>query len=180
MAVVTSFYLLLSYVQVQKVITGFRTMLPFFAAYAVTAVLFHVPFPDMITFLARLLILVMYVVYFSTSTTLDRFLQDVYNPRRSGNSKSVVFFTLATALYLKRFILFYGKTFSDNSLKQKGVKGLIPILISSMQENWQCRDEIIAEVENLMAKPRPRFHFINKNNIIGLVFLTALILLLSI
>lgn len=173
-------YLLLSYELIYKVLKGFRTLLPFLAAYAVTAVIFNVAFLTMIAFLLRLLILVMFVVYFAGCTSLDCFLQDAYNPARNGFNKTMVYFTLATSLYLKRFSSFYQKSVADYHIKHKGLTGLIPILILSMQENWQNKDEIAYEADRLMAEPRKKPEFMNKSNVLGMVFLTILIMLLSV
>ncbi|HOD17451.1 MAG TPA: hypothetical protein PLF50_05215 [Candidatus Cloacimonadota bacterium] len=171
-------YLMLSYRIMPFVLKSLRLLLPFFAAYALFALLFSVPYPAMIIFLLRLIILSLLVVYFTASLSVDRLLGDLQPLLKSKYFNSAAFFCLSTILYVKQFTHYYQSRKSPSADSQETPKGLIPAILEAISENWKDREQIQKETEELLTKQYISPSFLNKSNIWGCLFLTLLILML--
>ncbi len=176
---ITVLYLLLSPVIYLHVGKGFRIFLPFFAMYSLFSTLLGVPFITMIVFMARISVLIMLMVYFSASLRIPRLIED--SRRLSGIpvASDIVFFIIATILFIKSLTNHYRLANISSTRKFMNYSQVIPNLINAIVVNWQNRDEIETEATGILAKPYTQVYFLNKNNVMGCVYITFLVLILS-
>jgi len=168
-------YLLLSPVLYKYIAKGVRILLPFFAGYSLLATIFAVPFPTMLVFMVRVLILLFFMVYFSVSLHLHRMMEDNLRLMKIPMVRAIMFFVVATLLFIKSLIEYY-----KNLEKPVNISHLIPNLINAIVVNWELRDNIEAETSGIILKPYCTPPFLNRSNLLGCVFITYLILVLSI
>jgi hypothetical protein len=159
---------------------GLKSFLPFFATYAMIAIILGIAYPEVLIFIFRISILIVLVVYFSSSFSIPRTLEDISINRHKYIFSMVQLYFIATVLYIKGFRTYYKvKTQSDNC-GLLHLSSLITKLIEAIHDNWKNKDNVVLQAECLITQSYCRPSFYNLSNILGCLYLTALILLLSI
>jgi len=175
----TSLYLFLFPSFLKHFIKGFRIFLPFLATYSLFATLVGVSYPDMIIFLARMLNLIILMVYFSVSLKLTRVLEDCSFLLGKPYLRPLAFFVIATLLYIKTFIAYYRSNITLGKAKFFNFQKLISGLLSAVAENWKDKDIIEAKTTILLNSQFDTPHFLTRWNILGCLYITFLVLILS-
>lgn len=180
LVIITMLYFLLSPQILRYMLRGFTVFLPFFATYSLLATVFGVAFPIMMLFMLRLTILIILMTYYSASLSIKRLIEDSLILQRYSVSKALIFFLIATLLFIKRIRDYYQ---SDGNVRAQGknsVLNLIPNLIDAIESNWLIRDKIEAEAIATLSSSSIAPGFLNRSNLLGCIYLTYLVLILSI
>ena len=160
-------------------IKGIRFLLPMFAAYSVFATMFGIPFLEILIFLVRILFLSFFVIYFAVSLYLYRFMEDSQFLKSSSFTNGILIYLIATFIYLRKFVSYYNSVPKDENYKSRYISVLVAKLINAISDNWKNKNNIQYETEHLVSRFYLRPVFITKGNILGCIYLTILILTLS-
>lgn len=177
---ITVLYSFLSLAIYRHILKGIRLFLPFFTGYAVLASVFGTPFPDMIFFMLRILILIILMVIYSASLCLKRLMEDSHVIFTKQIFRPIAVYFIATLLFIKKLISHYKELQDKASANTKSISTLIPNLIDAIVTNWQLKDDIEAETEAILSCNYIKPNFLNKYNLVGCFYITFLILTLSI
>jgi len=176
--VLTLAYCLLSVHLYAAVLNGLRTILPFVTAYSLIAVLTGIQFPMLITFILRIVSLVLLVVYFSTSLSIRRVLEYTAVIHKHRFFYLPLFYAISTLLYLKRFSAHYRN--ARHKAERLTLSSPITMMIEALTQNWEHRNSIEKETENLLIETYKAPNFVCKSNVYGCFYITALTLILSV
>ncbi len=102
-------FLLIDVTTLPKLLRGLRISLSFLAAYWVFATLFHSPFPDMVLFTLRIILLIIVTVYVFGNLTLQRVLHDTRSLRKHKFGENIVYYALATGLFIRAYAKYFGR-----------------------------------------------------------------------
>lgn len=172
-------YFLVSPVIYKFILKGIRFLLPFFAAYSLFATVFGIDFVDMLVFILRITILSAFVVFFSVSLYLYRFLEDTQFLKQNLITTVLLTYAIATLLFLRSFVSYYKSIHQNESFKLSNLQVLVSRLINAINENWQKRDIIQIETDRLLDLDCIHPVFITRSNILGSIYITWLVLILS-
>ncbi|MFO7659287.1 MAG: hypothetical protein R6V77_00055 [Candidatus Cloacimonadaceae bacterium] len=149
------------------------------AVYSLTATVFGESLSKVLIILLRIVIMVLLVTYFSVSFYIIRFLEDSTHYKRYKFLRAMMFYAVATLIYIKQFASYY----SENSTKSKSGKSLLSAMTSrivdSIHENWQKSSDIQEKTEQILEQDYQHPAFLTKFNIWACVYLTVLILILA-
>jgi len=161
------------------ILKGLKVILPFIAAYSLIASIMGLSLEPIIVFIVRIIIMVILVTFFSASFSMNRFLEDSRFLNRFDMFKPVMFYAVATLIYMRNFINYY----KQNSVKIKvstfDVSKIVTNLIDTIHDNWLMRSKIQSETEILLAADCNQSGFFSKGNILGCFYITTLTLVLS-
>jgi hypothetical protein len=175
----TIFYLLVSPAIASHLYKGFLRFLPFLATYSLLSTILGIPFPEMMAFLLRMFNLILLMVYFSVSLKLKRIMEDSNRLKDSVIFRPIIFFTIATLIYIKTFIEHYKTSVKTEPGKKLKFQALTANLLNAIFENWNDKDAVEVSTTALLDAVYHTPHFIKKSNVIGCIYVTFLILILS-
>lgn len=179
LVLITILYLLLSPPILKSILRGLKIMLPFMAGYSLIATLSGLLLGTILIFLLRISIMVVMVSIFSASFSMNRFLEDSRFLQQNASFKPLLFYMVATLTYLKNFRHYYQSRTQLETIPNM-ISKLLSNLIDSIHDNWKKKNEIQAESEILLNTEYQHSVFLSKANILGCIYLTMLILSLSI
>lgn len=92
-----------------SLLSALRKVLPFFAGYWLFAALLDTPFPQMVLFSLKLLLFVQVSVYVFARQDIRYVLEDTVRLRRHGWGNTLVYYTLATALFIRAYSRYFAR-----------------------------------------------------------------------
>jgi hypothetical protein len=131
-------------------------------------------------FMLRIAVLVIIMVYFSVSLSLPRLIEDNQFLMTLPVFKSMIFFAVATLLFIRNLMVYYQTLDINSERKSTKVASLIPTLINAIVINWQLRNNIEADTSALISETYSIQPFVSKSNLLGCMFITYLVLILSV
>jgi len=175
---ISFFYFLVSPGIIKHLLAGLKAILPFLATYSLFATVLSIPFPDILVFILRMIVLVFFLVYFIASLHINRVLEDIQPLKKHKFFQNILFYTLSTLLYLKQLVDYYR---SRDMRNQTSVKKqfMVSGLVDAIHTNWQLRDNIQSETDALLSADYSTPRFVSKNNVMGCLFITLIILIMS-
>jgi hypothetical protein len=177
--ITTFFYLIASLDLYKYLLGGIRAILPFLAAYSIFAAIVGIDIGTMLLMIFRLCMLMILLSYFTSSLNLHRFMEDMQSYKEKGIFSIILFFTLATLLYLKQLKLYYKRITNGANPEEKKLNPISGIL-NAIQQNWMNKDKIQAETDSILSLDYPHRPLLTAANVWGCIYITSLILILSI
>jgi hypothetical protein len=161
-------------------------MLPYFAGYALMAVIFNVSVVEVLIFLLRLSDLIVLMVYFSATLNLRRMLGDCQALKTNKHTAMVFYLFIAIAVFIRRFRQFYQHSAfaAKNSKSSPGsyissIFSILPALVEAITINWQNREQVEAISSRIYSRHYQSFPLLTRANVSGCVLITLLILVIS-
>jgi hypothetical protein len=176
--VISLFYFIVSPSIVIHLLAGLKAILPFLATYSLFATILAVPFPDILVFILRMIILVSFLVYFIASLHINRVLEDIQPLKKHKLFHIIIYYVLSTLLYLKQLVTYYRSRDMINQTSGKR-QFMISGLVDAIHTNWQLRDNLQSETDALLSVNYSSPGFVTKNNVMGCLFITLIILIMS-
>lgn len=99
--------------------------------------------------------------------------------KSSSFTNGILIYLIATFIYLRKFVSYYNSVPKDENYKSRYISVLVAKLINAISDNWKNKNNIQYETEHLVSRFYLRPVFITKGNILGCIYLTILILTLS-
>ncbi len=167
---------------------GIKKFIPFFAGYSLFAMLMGMEYIGILYFQLRILNLILLMVYFAAGLNLKRLMEDMQHLKSSGWFSTALFFILAISVFIKEFRAYYlkHKTKPDNMLSDnrvappaKGVAGLLPGFVDAIAANWQNRDKVEAATRILFERQYAPPVFLTLENMLGMIYITALVVVVA-
>jgi len=175
----TALYFLLSPAIYGQVLQGMRRLLPFAAAYGVFALLSGLDIVTILLFLARITGLLLLMVFFSASLQLSRLMQDCRWMQRHRLTGMLLYLAVATLLFIKRFMACYHRHTGHNKRQKQSLNHYLMLIVTTIADNWQARAEVEDETHRLLSYHYSRQAWSTQANVLGAIYLTGLVLLLS-
>lgn len=158
----------------RSLLKALRRILPFLAGYWVFVTIFAQSFPDSLFFSLQILYLLLVSVYVFGKLSFELVAYDSVGVRRFGICNYIYFYLIATYMYLKSFFTSYA-----NLQRNNGSAPMLAQVSDILQAVAKETDSIRNRVRSLLNSPLepqfPRHHV----NLLGLLFLTLLVLLHS-
>jgi len=175
----TCVYMLISPIVFKHMLRGLVNFLPFLAMYSLFATIYSVQFETMLIFLFRMSFLIINVVVFTDSFYLSRLIEDISLRKKSKTIGNFLYFIIATLIYIHYMTEYYSKGSKDRNAVNHRVSGIITNLVDAIHINWNKRDEIQFEVEKRLQIEYDKPSLVNKANTFGIMYLTVIVLILS-
>jgi hypothetical protein len=175
---ISFFYFLVSPGIINHLLAGLKAILPFLAAYSLFATVLSIPFPDILVFILRMIVLVFFLVYFIASLHINRVLEDIQPLKKHKFFQNILFYALSTLLYLKQLVDYYRSRDMRNQTSGKK-QFMLSGLVDAIHTNWQLRDNIQSQTDALLSADYSTPWFVTKNNVMGCLFITLIILIMS-
>ncbi len=176
----TLVYFLITPAIYRCLLQGIRMLLPFMAAYSLTAIILGETIDRVGVLLLRISILVFFVTYISSSFYISRFLEDTHSGKSSKQLKTAVFYAVATLTYIKKFMRYFSDTARNSIQNIADNQTITSKIIDAIHTNWEQRKEIETETEKTLARDYQKPAFLTKYNLGACIYLTLLILSLAV
>jgi hypothetical protein len=166
-------YFLASPVIFKSLISGLKAILPFLAAYSLFATILGLDIQVILIMIFRIAILMILLSFFTASMNLHRFMEDAQILKKRSIFVIVLYFSLATLLYLKQLSSYYKSESIRISSEQKKLNPISGI-IDAIHYNWLEKDKI--QKETSTGIPEPCQHLgmlIRHNSNPDFIFVTA-------
>lgn len=175
----TAMYMLLSPGVYLTILKGLRGFLPFFAGYSLLATLFGVPISTILIFILRLIGLLILVVYFTSTLSKRRLVEDFSPLYKIHFFKYSSFYLLATIFFMKNISNSYRHIRNATQSSDLYKMPFIDKLVESISTNWNHKESVYRMTMQLINRDCKKINFVSLSNVMGCSYLTAIILLLS-
>lgn len=179
LSAVTLMYLLISPAIYRCLLQGLRVLLPFIAAYSLTATILGESLGKIIIIALRIIIMVFMVTYFAASLNMNRLLEDSISKKSNKHFRAIMFYVVATLIYIKQFASYYSGNPEKSKTGKSGLSELASGIVDSIHENWQKKDDIQVRTEQILAENYLHPAFLTMYNVWACIYLTVLILILA-
>lgn len=178
LSISTAIYLLLACRNPKAIIKGMLIVLPFLASYSVLALAFNVDFITMLTFIGKMLYLVIGFSAFVSSTTMPKTISDLQTFTRYGFFHKALFYLVATIKFTRRFRDYYQQEVKVSKAVNLG--NVIDYITTAIHQVWKDNDVVLNETESVLSENYGRPSLLTISNTVGITFITVLILILSV
>ncbi len=156
---------------------GFRKLLPFFAGYSLFGIIFQLDIITIGVLCLRIMALMLLTAYFAATLKIFRLMEDFAHFSRNKYLHPILLTTICIILYIREFAqqsMNHGK---DNQ-KEKGTTfyhRIIDVLVTNWNKSGTIESKALAIIQSEYS-PIPQ---LNRYNVLGLVYFTALIIITS-
>jgi hypothetical protein len=117
------------------------------------------------------------MAYVTSSTNLNRILEDMNYTRKKGIIKNIIFFLVATARFMQKLKAHYR---SESMTKpDKAADPVLTRIVNAVHLNWLNTGQIEAETTSMLEIKHITRSFLTIPNAWGCLYLTGLVLILS-
>jgi hypothetical protein len=135
-----------------KLLRALRKILPFVAGYWLFATLMRTPFPAMMLFTLKLVYFVQVTVYVLSHLDTAKLLRDTARMRRFRWGNAVIYYLLATMLFLKA----NARVFSSFQLRGKSKPGeVLDAVVEGARENFAKASSIDTIINQELSDAKP-------------------------